>query len=242
MLYDALLKKLSSVDRLTDLEIEAAKALCEEVHLVPRRRDVVSEGHNPDRIHIVLSGWAARYNILKDGSRRITAFLLPGDFCDIHTTVLNRMDHGILALTDCQVAFVPPDQIDEIGRSTPALTRAFWRSTLIDEAILRRWLVKGGRSDAFEAIGHLIGELYVRARLVGLTEDHTVELPVTQEEIGDATGLTPVHVNRVLKRLRESGIATVTHGRLAIQDVEALHRQTGFDPSYLHLSRYDSRA
>jgi CRP-like cAMP-binding protein len=242
MLYHALLKKLSSVDRLTDLEVEAAKTLCNEVYHVPRRSDVVSEGHNPDRIHIVLSGWAARYNILKDGSRCITAFLLPGDFCDIHVTVLNRMDHGIIALTDCQVAFVAEQKIDEIGRSTPALTRAFWRSTLIDEAILRRWLVQSGRGDAFTTVGHLIGELYVRARLVGLTEDHTLQLPVTQEEIADATGLTTVHVNRVLRQLRDAGIATIKRGMLAIHDVEALHRETGFDPSYLHLSPHDSRA
>ena len=98
------------------------------------------------------------------------------------------MDHGIIALTDCQVAFVAEQKIDEIGRSTPALTRAFWRSTLIDEAILRRWLVQSGRGDAFTTVGHLIGELYVRARLVGLTEDHTLQLPVTQEEIVNRAG------------------------------------------------------
>ena len=241
MLYGALLKKLSSVERLTGLEAEAAKALCADTYLVRRFKDVVSEGFIPDRVHIVLTGWAARYNILKDGSRRITAFLLPGDFCDIHTTVLNKMDHGIIALTDCQVAFVPPEQIDQTARTFPSLMRAFWRSTLIDEAILRRWLVKGGRSDAFEAVGHLLGDLYVRARLVGLTDDHTLELPLTQEVIGDATGLTPVHVNRVLKRLRESGIATLRGGTLAIKDVEALHRESGFDPDYLHLSAHDSR-
>ncbi|WP_162854691.1 Crp/Fnr family transcriptional regulator [Sphingobium estronivorans] len=236
-----MLKKLASVDRLTEAEEQAAMALCHDVHAIARRKDIVSEGSSPDCIHIILDGWAVRYNVLPDGSRRITAFLLPGDFCDIHATVLKIMDHGIIALTDCKVAFVPPEQIDRIAGSTPSLARAFWRSTLIDEAILRRWLVKGGRGDAFEAVGHLLGELYVRARLVGLTSDHSLEMPLTQEEIGDATGLTPVHVNRVLKRLREAGLATVKGGTLRINDINALRRESGFDPNYLHLSVYDSR-
>jgi len=242
MLHTALLRKLALIDRLTDAETEAAIALCSQVCLVPRKKDVVSEGTNPDRIHIVLSGWAARYNILRDGSRRITAFLLPGDFCDIHSTVLHRMDHSIVALTDCQIAFVDPGKIDEIASRTPALTRAFWRSTLVDEAILRRWLVKGGRSEALEAAGHLLSELYLRARLVGLATDNMHELPITQQEIADATGLTPVHVNRVLRKLRENDVATIKQGALMIHDIDALHRASGFDPNYLHLNAFDSRA
>ncbi|WP_150292602.1 Crp/Fnr family transcriptional regulator [Sphingobium estronivorans] len=241
MLHNPLLKKLASVDHLTETEEQAAMALCHDVRAIPRRKDIVSEGTSPDRIHIILEGWAARYNVLPDGSRRITAFLLPGDFCEIHATVLKKMDHSIIALTDCQVAFVSPEQINSIAGSTPSLARAFWRSTLIDEAILRRWLVKGGRSDAFEAVGHLLGELYVRARLVGLTSDHSLEMPLTQEEIGDATGLTPVHVNRVLKRLREFELATIKGGTLRINNIEALRQESGFNPDYLHLSVYDSR-
>lgn len=241
MLHDALLKKLSSVDQLTQIEAEAAIALCDDVHHIPRRGDVISQGQNPEHIHIVLSGWAARYNVLKDGSRRITAFLLPGDFCDIHTTVLKTMDHGIVTLTDCRIAFVRQSRINDLAISTPALTRAFLRTTLIDEAILRRWLVVGGRTDAFEAVSHLLCELYLRARLVGLTNGQTLDLPITQEEIADATGLTPVHVNRVLKRLRESGLASFQQGMLLIEDVEALFRESGFDPDYLHLTTHDSR-
>jgi len=202
---------------------------------------ITSEGMAAESIHIVLSGWAGRYNVLNDGSRHITAFLLPGDLCDIHGTVLGKMDHSILALTDCEVAFTA-EQINEITTSTPTLLRAFWRSTLIDEAILRRWLVKGGRSDAFQIIGHLMYELCVRAQLIGLTTDHSFHLPITQEEIGDATGLTPVHVNRVLKRLRDMGLAAMKRGTLEIADIEVLRRESGFDPNYLHLNDCDNRA
>lgn len=241
MPYEPLLKKLASVDQMTDVEERATIELCADIRDIPRRSHIVREGTSPTHCHIVLEGWAARYNLLADGSRRITAFLLPGDFCDIHATVLKTMDHSIIALTDCRVAFVAPEQINEIAISTPSLTRAFWRSSMIDEAILRRWLVKSGRGDAFEVVGHLLGELYVRARLVGLTNDYTLDLPITQEEIGDATGLTAVHVNRVVRRLREEGIATIKDRSMAILDVDALRRASGFDPDYLHLSVHDSR-
>lgn len=242
MLYDALYRKLASVERLSDAEKQSLKVLCEDVRSVPRHRDIVSEGADADRVHIVLSGWAARYNVERDGSRRITAFLLPGDFCDIHVTVLQEMDHSILALTDCHVAYVTARIIDQVTHQTPAVTRAFWRSTLVDEAILRRWLVKEGRSDAYGSVAHLLCELHIRARLVGLTDDHRFTLPLTQEEIADAMGLTPVHVNRVLRRLREEGLATVHRGVLEIHDIDALRRASGFNPNYLHLRAHDSRA
>lgn len=242
MLYEPLIRKLESIETLTEAERRAAVALCSDQRSVERRTDIVREGAAADHVHIVLSGWAARYNILNDGSRRITAFLLPGDFCDVHVTVLSEMDHGIIAVTNCKVAFATKEQIDDVTGRTPALTRAFWRSTLIDEAILRRWLVHGGRSEAFETVAHLFCELHVRARLVGLTDDHSFALPLTQEEIGDATGLTAVHVNRVLRRLREEGLATIKGGDLKIHDIDALRRASGFNPNYLHLRSRDSRA
>lgn len=240
-MHDAFLKKLSSVEVLTEAERQAAIAICSNVRLVGRHQNVISEGADPQLVHIILQGWAARYNVGKDGSRTITAFLLPGDFCDVHVTVLAHMDHSIVALTDCHVAYVEPAKINEIALSTPALTRAFWRSSLIDEAILRRWLVKGGRSAALAAVGHLLCELHVRARLVGLTDDHSLALPVTQLDLADATGLTGVHMNRTLKMLREAGLATFARGELVIHDVHALRKMTEFDANYLHLSVHDSR-
>ncbi|MBF7013906.1 Crp/Fnr family transcriptional regulator [Novosphingobium resinovorum] len=236
MLHEALLNKLASIHRLSGISENDAKELCANVHLISRRDDIISEGSNPNRIHILLSGWAARYNILRNGSRRITGFLLPGDFGGVHSTVLQRMDHGILALTECRVAFVQPERINEIAVSTPGLVRALWRSSFIDEAILRRWLVTNGRGNAIQSVGHLLSEIYLRAGRVGLTRDQTLELPITQEEIGDATGLTHVHVNRVLRHLREEKIATVKGGTLFVKNEEALWKKSGFNPDYLYLS------
>lgn len=235
MQFEPFIRKLETVESLTDAEKRAAIALCNDVRVTPRRKDIISQGASPDRVHIILSGWAARYSIVRDGSRRITAFLLPGDFCDIHGTVLATMDHSILAITDCEVAHVPADLIEEITRSTPVLTRALWRSTLIDEAILRQWLVNAGRMDALKTVGHLLCEMHARMKLIGLVEDGRLDLPMTQEELGDATGLTSVHVNRTLRDLRQQGLLTLGRGELHIPDVPALAKACEFDPQYLHL-------
>jgi CRP-like cAMP-binding protein len=119
----------------------------------------------------------------------------------------------------------------------PAIARAFWWATLVDEAVLRAWVVNVGRRDAFESVGHLMCELYLRMRNVGLTADHSFELPLTQEEIGDALGLTPVHVNRVLQRMRADGLITFARGALNILDYRRLEAASGFNPNYLHFER-----
>lgn len=237
MLYGPLLQKLEALEDLSEAEKQAVISLCNDVRSVDRRVHIITEGAVPSHTHIILSGWAARYKLVPDGGRRITAILLPGDFCDIHTTALARMDHSILAITRCQVAFVETAAIDRIACLTPALTRTLRRSTLVDEAILRQWLVNAGRRNATDAVAHLLSELHLRMNLVGLAEGGRLQIPLTQEEIGDSTGLTPVHVNRVIGQLRDAGLLTIHGGILYIPDVAALHRASGFDQSYLHLRR-----
>ena len=119
----------------------------------------------------------------------------------------------------------------------PAVARAFWWATLVDEAVLRSWIVNIGRRDAYQSIGHLMCELYLRLKNVGLTDDHRFELPLTQEEIGDALGLTPVHVNRVLQRMRSEELISFSHGALAIHDYRKLEKASGFNANYLHIER-----
>ncbi|MEG3124242.1 Crp/Fnr family transcriptional regulator [Sphingomonas sp. GB1N7] len=233
--FEPLIRKLETVASLSAEERSAVVALCGDVRDIPRRRDIAKEGTVPDRVHLILEGWAARYSILANGSRRITAFLLPGDFCDIHITTMAVMDHSILAITDCAVAFVDPDQIDELTRSTPALTKAFWRSALIDESILRQWLVNAGRQSAVVMVGQLLCELHARMNLVGLAGKVEFGFPLTQEFIADATGLTPVHVNRMLRELRERGLVVIKDGNLDVPDIGALAKASDFNPRYLHL-------
>jgi CRP-like cAMP-binding protein len=182
----------------------------------------------------MLEGWAARYKFVDDGSRQITAFLLPGDFCDMHVAILGEMDHSILAITDARVALVPHDVLEELRRQRPELGRALWWATLVDEAVLRDWIVNIGRRHADKRIAHLFCELHARLKLVGLVESDQFDLPLTQEVIADALGLTPVHVNRMLQNLRAEGMIALKRGELTIIDIAGLRTFAGFDPNYLH--------
>jgi CRP-like cAMP-binding protein len=172
-----------------------------------------------------------------NGGRQITALLIPGDFLDLHVTVLGEMDHGILALTPCKLAYLDAAALDRATGENARLARALWWSTLVDEGVLRQWVVNVGRRDAFERIAHLLCELHARMKMVGLVEDGQLELPLTQEEIADATGLTSVHANRTLQRLRKAGLIEIGAGRLHVLQISALQKAAGFDPSYLHIQR-----
>lgn len=233
----SLIARLESVANLRDEDKASLAALCRDVRPVSAKKNIISEGERPEYIHLVVDGWAGRYKVLDNGARQIVALLIPGDFCDLHTTILGQMDHGIVAITPCQVAYIPPAQLDELTSNHNGLTKALWWSTLVDEAVLRSWVVNAGRRDAYQRIAHLMCELNVRMKMIGLaTADH-FDLPLTQDELADATALTPVHVNRTLQRLRNEGLIALRGGQLTILDVGALQRAAGFDPSYLHTKR-----
>jgi CRP-like cAMP-binding protein len=230
-----LVTRLESVSRLTEEDRAALFALGDDPREMGARRNVIREGERPEHIHLMIEGWAARYKLLADGTRQITAFLIPGDFCDLHVTILGEMDHSITTLTRSKVAFIPRSKMDALAER-PGLAKAFWWATLVDEAVLRSWIVNIGRRDAYQATGHLMCELYLRLKTVGLTDDHHFELPLTQEEIADALGLTPVHVNRVLQRMRTDGLISFKGGLLTILDYRRLESASGFNPNYLHIA------
>ncbi|HEX8378982.1 MAG TPA: Crp/Fnr family transcriptional regulator [Allosphingosinicella sp.] len=237
----ALITKLESVARLTQEDRSALAALGEDPRDMGARRSIIREGEKPDHVHLMVEGWAARYKLLADGTRQITAFLIPGDFCDLHVTILGAMDHSITTLTRAKVAYIPRSKMDLLT-GLPGLVKAFWWATLVDEAVLRAWIVNVGRRDAYEAVGHLICELYVRMKNIGLADDHCFELPLTQEELGDALGLTTVHVNRVLQRLRAENLIDLRRGILTIRDYRALEEASGFNANYLHMDRGEDGA
>lgn len=230
-----LVAKLETLASLSAEDVTDLRALAENSREMEARRNIIREGDRPDHVHLVIDGWACRYKLLPDGARQITAFLIPGDFCDLHVRVLGQMDHSIATLTAGRVAFIERNRMEALTQR-PTLLRAFWWSTLVDEAVLRAWIVNAGRRDAQQAIGHLMCELYVRMRNVGLTTDHSYELPLTQEEIADALGLTPVHVNRVLQRMRSEELISLKGGQLTIHDYRRLQKVSGFSPNYLHVA------
>ena len=232
-----LVRRLSTLADLDAEDRSRLAALCQNVVKVSRRADITKEGDRPDYVHVMLRGWGARYKTLRNGTRQIVDFVIPGDFCDLHVALLREMDHGIVALTTCSVARINQAQIAELTSENSRIVRAMWWSTLVDQSILRVWILNVGRRDAFERVSHLLCELHFRMKRVGLVDNNRLSLPLTQDELADATGLTPVHMNRMLQRLRGQGLIELGHGTLTLLDVAALQEAAGFDASYLHVTR-----
>jgi CRP-like cAMP-binding protein len=201
------------------------------------REDVIREGEHSDDIHVVLSGLACRYKHLENGSRQIMAFLVPGDPCDSEIFILSEMDHSIGTLSASVVAFVSGARMKELLLNRPSIALAFWWNTLQDEGVLRERIIDEGRRDAYSRIGFLIYEVFVRMRAFGQIEDQKFEFPVTQEDLADATGLTPVHVNRMLKRLRDEKLIAIEGKIWTILDPQGLRKAAQYEASYLHLDR-----
>lgn len=242
-----LVKKLGRFAAFDSADIAALETLSKHPRLTLAHGDLIREGDRPEAVFLLLEGWAYRYKILKDGSRHILAYLIPGDLCDIHIFMLKRMDHNIGVLCDAKVVVIPPDDLMAVMRNHPAIQHALWLGTLVDEATLREWLVNIGQRDAFQRISHLFCELWLRMTAVGLVDaDHQFDLPLTQTELADTMGLTPVHTNRTLQRLRAEGLITLDKQRLTILEPKRLAQISDFRPNYLHLGddqlREDSKS
>lgn len=234
---NALIRKLGRYADLGEADIRALEELTRRPRLKLASGDLIREGARPEAIFLLIEGWAYRYKVLKDGSRQILAYLIPGDLCDIHVFMLREMDHSIGVLGDAQVIAIPPDELMEVMKRHPAIQHALWWGTLVDEATLREWLVNIGQRDAFERIAHLFCELWLRMKVVGLVdENEQFDLPLTQPEIADTMGLTAVHTNRMLQKLRGDDLIALGKGRLTILDPKRLAAVSGFRPNYLHLS------
>jgi CRP-like cAMP-binding protein len=202
---------------------------------VNKGEDIVREGDRPTESILLLEGFAARYDILRKGKRQITALHIPGDFVDLHSFLVKKMDHAVLAITPCSVAGVPHEILRHISESHPHLTRLLGVNLAVDAAIHRQWIVALGRRSALEHTAHLLCEMFLRLRAVGLTEDHSFKLPLTQAELGDSLGLSTVHVNRVVQELRAKELITWRGETLVIDDWERLQELAEFDPTFLSL-------
>jgi CRP-like cAMP-binding protein len=202
---------------------------------VNKGEDIIREGDRPTESILLLEGFAARYNLLRKGKRQITALHIPGDFVDLHSFLVKKMDHAVLAITPCSVGFVPHETLREISENYPHLTRLLGVNLAVDAAIHRHWIVSLGRRSALEHAAHLLCEMFLRLRAVGLTEDDSFKLPLTQAELGDSLGLSTVHVNRVVQELRAKGLITWRGETLVIDDWKRLQELAEFDPTFLSL-------
>lgn len=204
---------------------------------VDAHEDIIREGDEPSHVNLVLSGWACRYKQLPDGRRQILAYFLPGDLCDLKIFILRRMDHSIASITPVRIAEIPRDTIVDLVDNGSRLARAFWWSAMVAEAIEREWIVNLGQRTAVERVGHLFCELFLRLKAIGHTNGSSCEMPLTQIELGDTTGLSTVHMNRTLQELRAQDLIMLRSKALTILDFERLKRASLFSPNYLHLDR-----
>lgn len=201
------------------------------------REDIIAEGEKSQDIHIVVSGLACRYKVLEDGRRQIMAFLVPGDPCDSEIFILDAMDHTIGTLAPSVIASISGTIMKDLLLNRPGIALAFWWSTLQDEGVLRERIIDEGRRDAYSRIAFLIYEVFLRMRAVGAIDDAVFEFPITQTDLADATGLTPVHVNRMMQQLREEKLIAAEGKRWTMLDPAGMRRAAQFNGNYLHLDR-----
>lgn len=231
-----LVRKLDQAGVLDDADRAILKDLSSRARRIDGRQDLIRAGDRPENVLLVMDGWACRYKILRNGRRHIMAFLVPGDFCDLHVAILGEMDHNIGTAWGCTIVEIPCATIDEITANHPRITRALWWATLTDEATLREWLANMGQRPADRQMAHLLCELLVRLQVAGQATDNSFGFPITQTDLADTLGITPVHVNRVLQDLKKQGLVLWKSKRVQIPSVEKLKAFAEFDPSYLHLT------
>jgi CRP-like cAMP-binding protein len=198
---------------------------------------VIRQGQKVHNIHLVLTGLAARAKTLASGDVQMMAFLIPGDLCDVEVFILEAMDHDIVALSDTTCIRIPADEMERLLTESGRITKALWWSTMVDSAILREWIVDHGSRDSRERIAHLICELLIRYRVVGGTTDDAIPFPLTQDELAQATGMSPVHVSRMIQQLRSEGLIELKSKVLTVLEPKRLMEVAQYDPSYLHLMR-----
>jgi len=232
-----MVRKLEKRAPLDDFDREALASLSFRRKIYEPSSYLVREGTLAEEITLILEGLVYRQKLTQEGSRQIVSVHMPGDFVDLENSLLRVADHNVQALTRCEVAAIPVREIIALIDTHPRVGRALWVDTLIDASIYREWIMNVGRRPAKQRLAHLLCEFAARLRVAGLTREDGYRLPMTQEQLGDATGLTSVHVNRSLKALEADNLIVRRRQFVSIPDWERLRQASGFSGLYLHLDQ-----
>lgn len=211
------------------------EASISEIKTLPPRTNIVLAGEPMSQSILLVEGFMSRYIDDRNGLRQLVAVHVPGDFVDLHAYPLKVLDHDVATMTAATVAIVPHDALDAITRELPAMTRKLWFSTLIDAAIHRAWLFRFGRLDAIGRVAHFISETNVRLMSAGLSDGRRFALGLTQNDLAEICGLTNVHINRVMRQLREERLCVFRSSLVEIPEPEKLAIRGQFDPDYLYI-------
>ncbi len=233
--------RLRSRAELNDREQAAVLALPHALRTIKAGQHFVREGDKVTHCCLMISGFALRHKIVASGGRQILALQMAGDMVDLQNFLLETADHNVQALNDVEVALIPREALENLAFSSRALGKAMWVETLVDGSIFREWIANVGRRDARQRVAHLLCEFALRLEAAGLGETCNYTLPMTQEQIADAVGLTSVHVNRTLQALDSDGLTRRTKREVIIDDWKKLAEAGDFDPMYLHMPSAPAR-
>jgi CRP-like cAMP-binding protein len=231
-----MVRKLQQWRPLDEGDQAALLALPYRIINLRRQEYIVREGDRPRNCCLMLSGFSIRHKVAGNGGRQIFSIHMKGDLADLQNSLLGVADHNLQALTNVEVALIPLEAIQDIAFARPAIGRAMWYETLVDASIFREWTLNVGRRDARSRTAHLLCEFALRLEAAGLGARCDYELPMTQEQLADALGLTSVHTNRTLMSLGDDGLISRTHRSVQIENWPDLIDAGDFDPAYLHLN------
>jgi CRP-like cAMP-binding protein len=231
------LKKLRRRFEISAEEERVMRESVSEVRRIAAGQVVIRAGEELNATLLLLDGWLAGSKDLAGGERQVTQLHVPGDFADLHSFTLKRLDHDVASVSESRVAVVPHERLEAIADRHPALARTLWFSTSIDGAIQRELALSLGQRSAIARMAHLFCELHVRLGIVGRASNEGYDFPLTQRELSECLGLTVVHANRTLQELRRRGLIELESRRLTIRDRRGLEGVAEFDPSYLYLEK-----
>jgi CRP-like cAMP-binding protein len=229
-----LIRKLLSHSMLSTADQEAIAALPHKIKQLPPGGSILREGDQAVICPVLLSGFAYRQKVASDGGRQIVALKLPGDALDLQSLYLQKADHDVRMLTAAELALVPLAAIEQLTTTRPAVARAVLIDILIESSISREWLLNIGRRNALARLAHLLCELHDRVNDIATETSANFEVPLTQEQLADLLGLTPVHVNRMIRQLEKMGAIGRPSRSLTILHFPNLAKISNFSSAYLH--------
>jgi CRP-like cAMP-binding protein len=232
---EILVRNLELRTRLSAEDRDAVMALPYTLRTLEPSSYTIREADPPEACAVLLSGFAYRQKLTGDGARQIVALHIPGDALDFQNLFLDVSDHSVQMLTRAEVAFVPRGDLQALARSRSGVGHAILVKILVEASVFREWVLNVGRRDSRARLAHLLCELAVRLDAEGLAQEYGYELPMTQEQLADAVGLTPVHVNRTLKALEAEGLITRTRRNISFPNWQQMRRVGDFNQRYLHL-------
>jgi CRP-like cAMP-binding protein len=231
---DAVVRKLERTTRLDEADRDAIRRLRHRSGQAPAGSYLVREGDPLAECPILVDGFTCRHKGARGGGRQIVSFQVPGDILDLQHIFFARADHNLQAITPVKLAWVRYDDLRALIRERPAIAEALWRETLVEASIFREWVLNVGRRDAMTRVAHMLCEFVAQCEGAGVQVPERFRLPMTQEDIADATGLTPVHVNRTLRALRDEGVIAGTGKHIEVADWARMRAVGDFRPDYLH--------